>query len=75
MACGLEGLRAMNGMLPQGRARLVALATTIVPGVGWIAFFLLLPVVLVVLLGSPRKDSNSTALAEEFWNLIIIQMF
>jgi spermidine/putrescine transport system permease protein len=60
MACGLEGLCAMNGMLPQGRARLVALATTIVPGVGWIAFFLLLPVVLVVLLAFASTSPEGT---------------
>ena len=40
----------MNGALPRGRARLIALGATVIPGSGWLAFFLLLPVILVVLM-------------------------
>jgi len=40
----------MNDTLPRGHARLIALGTTIMPGAGWLVFFLLLPVILVVLM-------------------------
>lgn len=53
-------MASMNRMLPHGRWHLAALATTIMPGAGWLAFFLLLPVILVVLLAFASTDLQGT---------------